>query len=110
MTKEIRAYMAVLEQFFSVGHSDGELLKFRAELLKRIEFYQHERLIHLIVTMSFAVFFLMSLMMCSANPQVGLMLLAVLFLVMTIAYIKHYYFLENSVQRMYKFYYSIENL
>ena len=32
MTKEIRAYMAVLEQFFSVGHSDGELLKFRAEL------------------------------------------------------------------------------
>ncbi len=110
MTKEIRAYMAVLEQFFSVGHSDGELLKFRAELLKRIEFYQHERLIHLIVTMSFAVFFLMSLMMCSANPQVGLMLLAVLFLVMTIAYIKHYYFLENSVQRMYKFYYRIENL
>lgn len=102
--------MAVLEQFFSVGHSDGELLKFRAELLKRIEFYQHERLIHLIVTMSFAVFFLMSLMMCSANPQVGLMLLAVLFLVMTIAYIKHYYFLENSVQRMYKFYYRIENL
>ena len=110
MTKEIRAYMAVLEQFFSVDHSDGELLKFRAELLKRIEFYQHERLIHLIVTMSFAVFFLMSLMMCSANPQVGLMLLAVLFLVMTIAYIKHYYFLENSVQRMYKFYYRIENL
>jgi len=104
MTKEIRAYMAVLEQFFSVGHSDGELLKFRAELLKRIEFYQHERLIHLIVTM------LMSLMMCTANPQVGLMLLAVLFLVMTIAYIKHYYFLENSVQRMYKFYYRIENL
>ncbi len=52
----------------------------------------------------------MSLMMCSANPQVGLMLLAVLFLVMTIAYIKHYYFLENSVQRMYKFYYRIENL
>ncbi|MCX4355757.1 MAG: hypothetical protein OSJ43_05960 [Oscillospiraceae bacterium] len=110
MTKEIRAYLAVLEQFFSVDHSDGELLKFRAELLKRIEFYQHERLIHLIVTMSFAVFFLMSLMMCSANPQVGLMLLAVLFLVMTIAYIKHYYFLENSVQRMYKFYYRIENL
>ncbi len=110
MTKEIRAYMAVLEQFFSVGHSDGELLKFRAELLKRIEFYQRERLIHLIVTMSFAVFFLMSLMMCSATPPVGLMLLAVLFLVMTIAYIKHYYFLENSVQRMYKFYYRIENL
>ncbi len=110
MTKEIKAYLAVLEQFFSVDHSDEELLKFRAELLKRIEFYQHERLIHLIVTMSFAVFFLLSLMMCFANTQIGLMLLAALLLVMTIAYIKHYYFLENSVQKMYKFYYKIENL
>lgn len=108
MTKEIRAYLAVLEQFFSVEHTDGELLKFRAELLKRIEFYQHERLIHLIVTTSFAVFFLLSLAMCFANPQIGLALLAVILLAMTIAYVKHYYFLENSVQKMYKFYYKIE--
>ena len=99
-----------MEQFFSVEHSEEELLKFRAELLKRIEFYQHERLIHLIVTMSFAVFFLLSLMMCFSNAQIGLMLLTVLLLAMTIAYIKHYYFLENSVQKMYKFYYKIENL
>ncbi|MDE7363104.1 MAG: hypothetical protein K2N38_14365 [Oscillospiraceae bacterium] len=110
MTKEIRAYLAVLEQFFSVEHSEEELLKFRAELLKRIEFYQHERLIHLIVTMSFAVFFLLSLMMYFGSTQIGLALLTVLLLAMTIAYIKHYYFLENSVQKMYKFYYKIENL
>lgn len=110
MTKEIRAYMALLEQFFSVEHSEEELLKMRAELLKRIEFYQHERLIHLIVTMSFAVFFLMSLGMYFANPQFGLILLSVLLLAMTAAYIKHYYFLENSVQKMYKFYYKTEKL
>lgn len=110
MTKEIRAYLAILEQFFSVEHSEGELLKFRAELLKRIEFYQHERLIHLIVTMSFTVFFLLSLTMYFGSPQIGLALLTVLLLAMTIAYIKHYYFLENSVQKMYKFYYRIENL
>lgn len=110
MTKEIRAYMALLEQFFSAEHSEEDLLKMRSELLKRIEFYQHERLIHLIVTMSFAIFFLMSLTMYLATPLVGLMLLSVLLLVMTAAYIKHYYFLENSVQKMYKFYYKIEKL
>lgn len=110
MTKEIRAYLAILEQFFSVEHTDEELLKFRAEMLKRIEFYQHERLIHLIVTMSFAVFFLLSLMMYFSVRQIGILLLAVLFLVMTIAYIKHYYFLENSVQKMYKFYYKVEKI
>jgi len=110
MTKEIRAYLALLEQFFSAEHTDVELLKFRAELLKRIEFYQHERLIHLIVTMSFAVFFLLSLMMYFSVGQIGLLLLSVIFLVMTAAYIKHYYFLENSVQRMYKYYYKIEKV
>lgn len=110
MTKEIRAYMAILEQFFSVEHTEEELLKFRAEMLKRIEFYQHERLIHLIVTMSFAVFFLLSLMMYFSLRQIGLMLLTVLLLIMTIAYIKHYYFLENSVQKMYKFYYKVEKI
>ena len=110
MTKEIRAYLAILEQFFSVEHTDEELLKFRTEMLKRIEFYQHERLIHLIVTMSFAVFFLLSLMMYFSVRQIGIMLLAVLLLVMTVAYIKHYYFLENSVQKMYKFYYKVEKV
>lgn len=110
MTKEIREYLAILEQFFAVEHSEDELLKFRAELLKRIEFYQHERLIHLIVTMSFAVFFLLALMMYFGTPQIGLMLLTLILLAMLIAYIKHYYFLENSVQKMYKFYYKIENL
>ena len=110
MTKEIREYLAILEQFFSVDHTDGELLKLRAEMLKRIEFYQHERLIHLIVTMSFAVFFLLSLMMYFSVRQIGLLLLTVLLLVMTVAYIKHYYFLENSVQKMYKFYYKVEKV
>lgn len=110
MTKEIRAYMALLERFFSEEHTEDELLKMRGELLKRIEFYQHERLVHLIVTMSFAVFFLLSLGMYFTNGQIGLAVLSVLFLVMTAAYIKHYYFLENSVQKMYKFYYKTEDL
>lgn len=110
MTKEIRAYLALLEQFFSVDHTEEELVKFRAEMLKRIEFYQHERLIHLIVTMSFAVFFLLSLTMYFSTRQIGIVLLTILLLVMTVAYIKHYYFLENSVQKMYKFYYKIEKV
>ncbi len=110
MTKEIKAYLALLEQFFAVDHTDDELLKFRVQLLKRIEFYQHERLIHLIVTMSFAVFFFISLALALFLTQIGLTALTVIFLIMTIAYIKHYYFLENSVQKMYKYYYKVEGI
>lgn len=107
MTKQIKAYLAVLERFFKADHSDEELRQMRGELLRRIKFYQHERLIHLIVTMSFGVFFMLSLILYISQSSAGLLVLTVLFLVMLSAYIKHYYFLENSVQKMYIYYYRI---
>lgn len=110
MTKQIRAYLEVLERFFSEERSEEELLAMRRELLQRISFYQHERLIHLIVTMSFGVFFMLSLIIYLTRGGVGIMILTLLFLVMLAAYIKHYYFLENSVQKMYLFYYKTEKL
>lgn len=109
MTKQIRAYLAVLERFFAEEHTAGELSAMKTELLQRIAFYQHERLIHLIVTMSFAVFFMISLFMYLTIGGVGIMILTIMFLIMLVAYIKHYYFLENSVQRLYLFYYKLES-
>lgn len=110
MTKQIKAYLSFLEGFFSGKKSREELFAMRDKLLRRIAFYQHERLIHLIVTMSFAVFFLLSLIMFLTFHGAGLLMLTVLLLVMTVAYIKHYYFLENSVQKMYLYYYKLEAL
>ena len=110
MTKQIREYLEILERFFAAEHSVEELIKMRGELLQRIAFYQHERVVHLIVTMSFGVFFMLSLILCLSQGGTGLLILTVLFLVMLAAYIKHYYFLENSVQKMYLFYSKIEDL
>jgi len=110
MTKQIKAYLALLEQFFSVEHENDELLKMRGELLQRIAFYQHERLVHLIVTMSFGVFFLISLALTLTMGGWGAAALTILFLGLLIPYIKHYYFLENSVQKMYTYYYKVEKL
>lgn len=110
MTKQIRAYLELLEQFFSVEHDNAELMKMRGELLQRIAFYSHERLVHLIVTMSFGVFFLLALLMYFMTKNVGLLALTALFLLLLIPYIKHYYFLENSVQKMYLYYFKVERL
>lgn len=110
MTKQISAYLEFLDRFFSAEHTEEELLKMRDELLQRIKFYKHERLIHLIVTMSFAVFFLLSLIMYYVSKNVGVLILSALFLILLIPYIKHYYFLENSVQKMYLYYYKVEKL
>ena len=71
------------------------------EHLIQIGFFQHERLVHLIVTVTFAILTLISivaaLMLC--NP--ALYVLTLLLVVLLIPYIMHYYTLENEVQKMY---------
>ena len=99
-----------MREFMSSGHTNDELIAQRSLLLKRIQFYQHERLIHLLVTLAFALFFLLSLFMALILKQLGILVLTGLFLVLLVPYIKHYYFLENSVQELYTIYYKLEKL
>jgi hypothetical protein len=76
-----------------------------AELLeyhdKQILWMQHERLVHLITMMFVCLFFLLAFGFSMIHFFVPYLLLAGLLLILTIAYIIHYYRLENSVQRWY---------
>lgn len=85
--------------------SDWKYIK--QEHITQVAFFQHERLVHLIVTVTFAV---LELLTVCAYVIVGaldstlsfpLLILALLILVLLIPYIKHYYLLENEVQKMY---------
>lgn len=103
MKKEIKVYIEELSQ--KAAEPDTDKTELAKQLLIRIGFYQHERLIHLIVTMSFAVFFLLSILMSLQNP--AFWALSALLLILLVPYIGHYYYLENSVQRLYQVYYKI---
>ncbi|MEE5989115.1 MAG: hypothetical protein V3G41_00410 [Lachnospiraceae bacterium] len=78
--------------------------------LDHISFFQHERLIHLLVTilfaiLTFAVFFVMLFTMLSGESlSIGLFVLFIALMILLIPYIRHYYLLENGVQKMYKQY------
>ncbi|MBQ9383256.1 MAG: hypothetical protein IJT87_03380 [Ruminiclostridium sp.] len=104
MKKEIKAYLAEVELRIKSRDSINE--RFLAELLTRIGFYQHERLIHLIVTMTFAIMTVLSFFMLVTSYSLPVLLLSLLFLALVIPYISHYYFLENSTQKLYKLYYE----
>lgn len=71
------------------------------EHLTQIAFFQHERLIHLIVTVTFAVLTMLSACFLLLTQEPALCLLTLMLLVLLIPYIAHYYTLENEVQRMY---------
>lgn len=74
------------------------------EHLIKINFFMHERLVHFLVTMLFAIMFLITFLYSLNNYSLGLLLLNILFLCLLVPYIFHYYYLENSVQYMYKQY------
>ena len=78
--------------------------KIMEEHLIKIQFYQHERLIHFLVTMLFAIIFIITFLYTLSNISFWLVFLDILFLCLLVPYIIHYYKLENSVQYMYKQY------
>lgn len=66
-----------------------------------IRFIQHERLIHLLVTLTVAILFMISMMFSLIYQFMFLFLVDFLLLVLLVPYIFHYFKLENGVQRMY---------
>ena len=106
MKKRILTYRKYIDSLLaSDKQSDWKYIK--QEHITQVAFFQHERLVHLIVTVTFTV---LELLTVCAYVIVGaldstlsfpLLILALLIIVLLIPYIKHYYLLENEVQKMY---------
>lgn len=68
----------------------------------KIKFFQHERLIHLLVTLFYGLFLLISTIISIKTPL--FLIILYIILVILIFYVRHYFFLENKVQYLYKQY------
>ncbi len=70
--------------------------------LIKINFFQHERLIHLLVTLFYSGIFL--LFMTLSYIHYVFFIIALMLMPFVICYIVHYFRLENGVQYLYKQY------
>ena len=104
MKKKITAYLLKIDALLNSEDKDIDWEKEKNEHLRHITFFMHERLIHLIVTALFAVLTFMVLLALLQNFTWELGLLMFSLLILLVPYILHYYFLENSVQKMYQQY------
>ncbi len=69
-----------------------------------IQFLQHERLSHLLVTLAFSILFIIFFSISLFSPNPYFYVLFAILAVLLCFYIFHYYKLENSVQRWYGIY------
>lgn len=104
MEQRILRYRRYIDELLEQENVDWR--QTAAEHLVQIGFFQHERLIHLIVTVTFALLEMMAIFMTMMSFALGelnvaMICLVVLLLVLLIPYIRHYYILENETQKMY---------
>lgn len=104
MKKRILNYLKSIDELLGISTKNIDWNNAIQEHLIQIQFFQHERLIHLIVTVLFALMTIMTLvgMVISFHPSLIALLVALLILL--VPYISHYYLLENGVQKMYEQY------
>ena len=76
----------------------------KEDIITKINFFSHERLIHLLVTLFFALITIVFTGFCLYFDSYLLYVITIILYIMLLFYIVHYYRLENGVQCLYKLY------
>ncbi len=106
MGRYLKNYMKKIESSLEDENSDFEYL--RKEHLVQIEFLQHERFIHLVVTCLIAILTVMCIIGVVITSEISLIAMTILLLGLLVPYIAYYYWLENNVQKLYDIYNKLE--
>lgn len=104
MKERILTYMEYVDKILDTNDSGLSYGEFTEEHKLQLTFFMHERLVHLLVTLTFAILAFATFFLMYMEFSPGLLALFVALMVLLIPYIMHYYLLENGVQRMYKQY------
>ena len=107
MKKELKEYLEYIRKINNQKEikNKNDILE---NLLTQIQFTQHERLIHLLVTIFVGISTIILLGLGITNEHIGFIIVSLVTLILFMFYIVHYYFLENTTQELYKIYFSIK--
>ena len=104
MKKQIEEYIKEVEKKIERKEITE---KYKKDMLNYISFYQHERLIHLLVTIFVGICAVIFFTAMLYFESISLLIIFAILLLLFIPYIFHYYFLENSIQKLYLLYKKI---
>jgi hypothetical protein len=102
MIDYMKQHEVYLQEALAGNPSVEELWELLAFHDKKIAWMQHERVVHLLVMLFVCLFALFSVGYALVNPSGLCFLLAGLLVTLAVAYLFHYYRLENGVQKWYR--------
>ena len=80
MKKRLKEYLTYLEGLDYENMTENDRKNLKAEMLNQISFFQHERLVHLIVTITFAIMSIIAVFGYSACPELTALIITSLLL------------------------------
>lgn len=110
MHKYLQAHIRMIEGLLAKKKKGTDWVAVRNLHRTRIDFFQHERLIHLIVTLFFGLINLLTTFAASSMEIIGVVFLMPILLIMLVVYVWHYFQLENGVQKLYRLDDEIEKI
>lgn len=99
MKKYITEYIEYVEK-----NKEKADLEFIEKHLIKIQFFQNERLIHLIVTVTAVTLDILAFLFGITSNNILSVIIGYMIMCFVIPYIYHYFLLENCVQKMYREY------
>ena len=101
MRERLQEFLDHMEMVTSKELSDNEREAVFNDFMKQIQFFQNERLIHLIVTVTFAI---IAIWANYVLQSLWLFVFLLAIYILLLFYIRHYFFLERGVQKLYLYY------
>ena len=104
MWQKLQDFIRYMEEKTDAELDETQKQQLKEELQTKIGYFQHERIVHLLVMFMTAICTLLSLLGFVAFQSMGIAFLFVALMCLFVPYIVHYYHLENGVQKLYTFY------
>jgi hypothetical protein len=99
----MKNYMKEQEKYIKAELEKGDNLEEVFEYHKQqILWMQHERFIHLIVTLFTIAALLLFIVLLFNSTNIGIFIIFLILAVLTLFYLSHYRFLENTIQSWYE--------
>lgn len=106
MTQDIKRYVSKLEATLCKKLSRSDLERLYKLHIQRVSDFQHERFIHLVITLFFGIVAISAytlLMYVSGNTALAVGLLCIVLTILEGGYLLHYYRLGNGLQKLYDY-------
>ncbi len=100
MKHRILSYLNYIDEILS-DKSERDWDETISNHIEQIRFFQHERIVHLIVFSLVAICTVICILFYVTYEVIVILPLILLLLILLVPYCMHYYLLENSVQKMY---------